>query len=370
VGNVRQASSDLLSPAFALFGKRSGRPVRASDVDGVSDSEVDMSDSPGKAASEPVPAFSVALPCYKVSRYVGEALESVRAQTFRDFETIVVNDGCPDTENLEQALAPYRAEIIYIRQQNQGVAAARNAAVLAARAPFVAMLDPDDAWTSDYLETLAALLQEHPDVDVVYPNPVIFGDSPWAGRTLGDFFPLSAEVTFNNLISEECFVLGAAAIRREAALRVGLYDPEFHIGEDRDLWLRMAKSGSKFRMNPSPVYRYRLRATSLTADSVSTLRASAAVYSKLLKTWALTEEERRVAEAAIRKCHGAIDLVLGKDALYEGRYAAALEKLRCARHTFTGNRKLRIAIFLLRIWPQLLSALVHWRYPDKTSYVR
>src|ERR1035438_10531998 len=59
------------------------------------------------------PLVSVIVPCYRVTAFIAEALDSLRAQTFRDFEAIVVNDGCPDTENLERALAPYQSGIVY-----------------------------------------------------------------------------------------------------------------------------------------------------------------------------------------------------------------------------------------------------------------
>ena len=75
------------------------------------------------------------MPAYKVTRYITTALDSIFVQTFQDFEVIVVNDGCPDTDNLEQAIKPYRSRIEYIRQENGGVGAARHAAfvVVAAR---------------------------------------------------------------------------------------------------------------------------------------------------------------------------------------------------------------------------------------------
>src|SRR5215216_6434275 len=72
------------------------------------------------------PAVSVVIPAYNAARHIGEALESVFAQTFTDYEVIVVNDGSPDTPALERALAPYMSRIIYLKQENRGVSAARN----------------------------------------------------------------------------------------------------------------------------------------------------------------------------------------------------------------------------------------------------
>jgi glycosyltransferase involved in cell wall biosynthesis len=108
--------------------------------------------------TDTTPAVSVVTPCYKVTEYVAGALDSLRAQTFRNFETILVNDGCPDTDNLERVLAPYRREIIYFKQEHGGLSVARNTAIRAARAPIIALLDPDDAWERGYLEAQTALL--------------------------------------------------------------------------------------------------------------------------------------------------------------------------------------------------------------------
>jgi glycosyltransferase involved in cell wall biosynthesis len=92
---------------------------------------------------------SVLIPAYGVTQYIAETLDSVLVQSYRDFEIIVVNDGCPGSAALEAALRPYRERIVYIRTENGGVSCARNVGVRAARAPSVALLDGDDAWLSD-----------------------------------------------------------------------------------------------------------------------------------------------------------------------------------------------------------------------------
>ena len=81
--------------------------------------------------SESCPAVSVIVPAYQVTAYIGQALDSILAQTFTDHEIIVVNDGCPDTPALESALQRYGTKIRYLRQENGGVGAARRAAGLA-----------------------------------------------------------------------------------------------------------------------------------------------------------------------------------------------------------------------------------------------
>src|SRR5947209_18801381 len=104
----------------------------------------------GRRADD-APAVSVIIPAYNAAQYIGEALDSVFAQTFTDYEVIVVNDDSPDTAELERALAPYRERVVYIKQENRGPGGARNTAILKARGECVALLDSDDVWLPTFL---------------------------------------------------------------------------------------------------------------------------------------------------------------------------------------------------------------------------
>src|SRR6185369_5886632 len=103
-------------------------------------------------AIEATPKVSVIIPAYNIASFIVETLESVFAQTFTDYEVIVVNDGSPDTENFEGALRPYLDRIVYLKEENGGASVARNAGLQAARGEFVAFLDGDDVWLPNYLE--------------------------------------------------------------------------------------------------------------------------------------------------------------------------------------------------------------------------
>ena len=134
------------------------------------------------------PSVSVVIPAYNTAPYIGETLSSVLAQTYTDFEVIVVNDGSPDTVELEVALAPFRDRIQYIVQENGGLSAARNRGIAAGRGEFVALLDSDDVWEPDYLEYQLAVL-ERDGLDIVYSNATTFGDPLRAGRLFMDMHP-------------------------------------------------------------------------------------------------------------------------------------------------------------------------------------
>ena len=151
--------------------------------------------------SGPAPAVSVIIPAYGVTAYIAEALDSVLAQTYTDFEIILVNDGCPDTAALEAVLRPYLDRIVYVKKENGGVSSARNAGIRVARAPLIALLDGDDAWTPDYLAVQTSFLREHPQTDIVYSNGVVFGDSRLAGCLAMDLSPSHGEVNFESLLS-------------------------------------------------------------------------------------------------------------------------------------------------------------------------
>src|SRR5438552_9364698 len=124
-----------------------------------------------------MPTVSVIIPVYNTALYVKETLESVFGQTYTDYEVIVVNDGSPDTAELEKVLAPYRDRIVYLEQDNEGVASARNTAILAAQGRYVALLDSDDLWLPDYLRVQIGILERDPTIDALYPNAMIYGDS-------------------------------------------------------------------------------------------------------------------------------------------------------------------------------------------------
>src|SRR5262249_28759836 len=146
--------------------------------------------------------------------YIGEALNSVLAQSFSNYEIIVVNDGSPDTEALEKVLAPYQSRIVYLKQENRGVSAARNSGINAARGPLLAFLDGDDTWLPHYLEVQVSRIQADPAIDVLYPNVMMFGDSG-AGEEFMSICPSNGEVTFERLLLQECNVSNCSIARRD-----------------------------------------------------------------------------------------------------------------------------------------------------------
>jgi glycosyltransferase involved in cell wall biosynthesis len=281
----------------------------------------------------------------------------------------VVNDACPDSVNLERVLEPYRNEIIYLRHEhNSGVATARNTGIRAARAPLVALLDPDDIWEPDYLAVQLALLESHPDVDIVYSNATLFGETPSAGKTIMDVLPSRGEVTFRSLIARECYVFNGVTARREVLLRAGLFDPAFKVAEDFDLWLRLARSGARFFYHDRPLVRYRCRDSSLSRDPVLMNTYVVKVYTKLLLAPDLSSEDRIALEAGIKEEEAQQDLYLGKKALYAGNLEESFELLGRANRVLN-SAKLHFVLLALRVAPKMLCTFIYRRNPTEHSFL-
>lgn len=293
------------------------------------------------------------MPAYRVTQYIPAALDSVLVQTFTDYEIIVVNDGSPDTPELERALEPYRDSIVCIEQENRGLSGARNAGIRAARAPFIALLDADDIWESDYLAVQIAAMRHDSTIDVLYPDALYFGDTPDAGRRFMDVCPSTGEVTFESLVTQECNVMVSVVARRDAIMRAGMFDESLRSSEDFDLWLRVIKVGGRIAYHRRQLVRYRRRRDSLSADPVWMCQHILQVLEKARRALELTPRERHAAQEASARFLALLQLHEGKRAFFHGDAKTATEKLAEANAYFK-SRKLALTLQLLRLAPRLL----------------
>jgi glycosyltransferase involved in cell wall biosynthesis len=306
------------------------------------------------------PAVSVIIPTYNTAQYIGNALDSVFAQTVQDFEIIVINDGSPDTPQLTRVLAAYGDRVRYIVQDNSGVSAARNAGVRAARAPLIATLDSDDSWEPDYLEVQLATLAADPTLDVVYPNAWIVGDHPHAGRLYMDVCPSHGPVTFEAIVTQRCNVFTSVLARRDMLLRAGLYDEQARAAEDFELWVRVVAAGGRIGYHRRPLVRFSKRRGSLSSDPVWMTEQGMQVYDKLARVLDLTPEQRHVLDDRRAYFRAMLALNKGKRAFFRLDAADALPHLREANRYFR-SWKLSIVCALLRFTPNVLLTLYRWR---------
>lgn len=299
------------------------------------------------------PLVSVIVPAYNVAGFIREALDSAFVQTFTDYEVIVVNDGSPDTEELERVLEPYMERIVYIKQENRGLSGARNTALRAARGSFIALLDADDMWLPNYLEVQTAMMKADATIDVLYPDAEVFGDAPEAGQRFMQMCPSSGVVTFESLVTQECNVMICAMARRETVLKAGLFDENLRSSEDFDLWLRITKAGGRILYHREVLARYRRRRGSLSSDPVWMCRHILMVLEKADRTLDLNFQERETLAQATARFRAMQRFYEGKRAFFEGDAKSAIEGLTEA-NAFFKSRKVSLMLMLLRLAPRLM----------------
>lgn len=190
------------------------------------------------------PTVSVVIPTYNRRAYVQEAIDSVLAQTYRDFEIIVVDDG--STDGTGEALAAcYGDRITYLWQENQGESVARNRAIDLARGEFIAFLDSDDVWLPEKLARQVPVLKGSPGAVLVGAEAAAIDkdghpiERPpychgWHER------PPTLE---SLLLHEQSFPPSLAVVRRSAVAELGGFDAHIRYGEDWELWLRLRQLG-------------------------------------------------------------------------------------------------------------------------------
>lgn len=219
-----------------------------------------------------VPALSIVMPTYNSANTVREALASVEAQTFRDFEVIVVDDASTDGTPalLQTGYAGVPGRRLIALSENGGPARSRNRGIREARAEWVAFLDSDDLWTPRRLELQMRLAQQHPGVVMFCGRPAPFRVDEDAieesherhGRwgVEGDRFLTLEELSEHNPIATSTVL-----VRRDVLEKLGGFDPQFRGPEDYDLWLRIAAAG-KVYYSSEVLSRYRYGELSLSTD--------------------------------------------------------------------------------------------------------
>ena len=273
------------------------------------------------AVDTQTPRVSVIIPCYNTARFVAETLESVFAQTYKNFEVVVVNDGSPDTPALEQAIEPWRDRVVYLHTENCGLAGARNNGIRAAKGELIALLDSDDTWAPNYLEVQVRKLDEDPSADIVSPRSLIFGDGVPNGTSTK---PSRCEVTFSALVQQTVSVVVSVVARRTALERAGLFDDSLRSCEDFDMWLRCVKNGSRIIHHDEVLVRWRSRPDSLSADEVWMYDHAQRVLVKMRNTVPLTDAEREIVESSILKFEGNKFLCKGKRTFLAGDFPSRL----------------------------------------------
>jgi glycosyltransferase involved in cell wall biosynthesis len=303
----------------------------------------------------PAPRVSVVIPTYNRARYVAEALESVFAQTFKDYEVIIVDDG--STDNTQTALQPYMERIRYVRQENRGLAAARNRGVREVRGEFVAFLDSDDCWEPRMLEEVLKTFEKHPDVGAVFVAEREMDEQGnllkrvHTKRSPGLFF------TPESMVSKDTGV-GCGrppVVRRKWLDALGGFDESMRSAVDCEMWIRYSFHVPMV-LQPEPFVRRRVHEGHLSGDRGVNAEHWLRILEKLKRE---RPEFVREHPWLYRRAVGKENLRLGRELLAKG--SGDREHLRQAQRAL--GKAIRSYPFFLRAYFYLA-----WSHLFPSSY--
>lgn len=304
----------------------------------------------------PAPTVSAVIPTYNRAQFVGEAIDSVLAQSRPVNEIIVVDDG--STDDTVKCLKKFGLAIHCVSQQNRGPSAARNRGIKEARCDFVAFLDSDDLWAPRKIELQLDFFAQHPDIEFVFGNMANFSQE--AGNETPDIRdpvvedyllanPAGLEKFFELLIVQNFVATPTVMARRASLNQIGDFDETRSIAEDLDYWLRAAIS-CRWGFVNSTLLRRRRHSGNLIANWTSRNVALAQVLDKTARGLAAG---RVGTEDLINRRLRAIYYDLGSAFLNQRDFKSA--------HTYlTAGRPLKGSEAKWHLKLLAASALRHW----------
>jgi glycosyltransferase involved in cell wall biosynthesis len=247
---------------------------------------------------QPCPAVTVVVPVYNRLSVLTATLDGVRAQTDSGWELIVVDDG--SQEDVGGFVGRYAdPRIRYMRQSNQGNAAARNTGIAHGVGEYVVCLDSDDVWHADFLRTCVERLAADPDVDVVFTQVRFIDAGGQLLRLPGNRPPCHSDLLQDLLMGYPLFP-SSAVVRRSSFDRWGPFTPGL---DDWDLWLRWAIQGCRFACIERPLVDYRIHDQNFNQDYDRRRAVHFATLDRFYSRKCLPEAAARLRERAYANQH-------------------------------------------------------------------
>jgi teichuronic acid biosynthesis glycosyltransferase TuaG len=286
------------------------------------------------------PRVAVILAVWNDERYLAQAVESVIAQTCRDWELVIIDDASTDaSREIAESFAdrhPDRISVLRL-ERNAGSAEARNRGIAASRGgDLLALLDSDDYWREDYLERQLALYDDAcaagRRVGIVACNAWLHPPEGVTGQTWADIRRWRDSIDLDQLL-EYNYIFARTLFSRTASDEVGGFSPEcvvrdgspnrYAASDDYDLWLRIMEAGYEVAVTREPLAFYRLDPNGRSRNTGLIAEAAIVLYRRALARGSLTARQRRVARKRLRHWHAVRERERVTDALAERRRLAA-----------------------------------------------
>jgi glycosyltransferase involved in cell wall biosynthesis len=189
-----------------------------------------------------MPKVSVIIPTYQSVKFVREAIDSVLAQTYRDYEVIVVDGG--STDGTIEVLSSYGNSIRVIRQNGKGISNARNNGVLASNGEYIAFMDSDDLWVPNKLEVQCKFLESKSNIVGLIYSDALFFEEEKNGKLerQSRMEKLYRGKVIKHLLETNFIPASTVTMRKSCFEKVGYFDESLEVCEDIDMWIRIAES--------------------------------------------------------------------------------------------------------------------------------
>ena len=238
--------------------------------------------------------ISVITPTYNRAAFLAEAIDSVLAQSFQNFELLIVDDGSTDDTQTVVNNYKHDARVVYQFQENQGQSVARNNALHHSRGEFICFLDSDDRWLPERLQWALDAFEAQPFVGVVYGDELVMneagqvtGSKSTGGDQSGRILPA--------MLKDNIIPLNTGMIRKECLEKVGGVDPTIRVADDYDMWLRLS-AYYDFLHIPKVMAHYRVMNVQISSD----VRRRLSTNAEILKQF----EERHGDRASAAEMNG------------------------------------------------------------------
>jgi glycosyltransferase involved in cell wall biosynthesis len=248
-----------------------------------------------------MPTVSVIIPTYNRTKLLGRDIQSVLAQTYQDFELIIVDDG--STDDTEGLVKNFNSQKIkYSRhRKNKGISASRNTGIRSSRGNYIALQDSDDEWMPDKLEKqLRAFDTAPPEVGVVYTGFYIIANNQKRYQPSASITPKDGDI-FSSIIKGEYLVSPQTImVKRECFEKYGLFDESFPAMEDWEMSLRLAKH-CHFKYIDEPLVQYHIQPDSMSLNKGAIIKSYQLILEKYSEDF--KQDRRLLAKHYLRLGH-------------------------------------------------------------------
>jgi len=186
----------------------------------------------------PSPLVSIILPTYNRDWVITQAIDSVLAQSYTNFELIIIDDG--STDKTTDVIKSYEGKLQYVYTKNSGVAKARNRGISISKGKFIAFIDSDDTWEPQKLAKQILFLSKNPSYGLCYCGAQYFHNKNLERDTISHYKNIKNGFIFSELLKQPSIATPTVIIRADIIENVGTFNEKFKLFEDRDLWLRVA----------------------------------------------------------------------------------------------------------------------------------